>query len=81
MRYIIGVPIAAVGVAILLLHHYLFIRGVVLRRHVPSALPVINFFILAVGFALLPVSFGVALGLMLALADLALWTSVNAFRQ
>jgi hypothetical protein len=65
---------------ILALHLFLFVRGVVLRKHVPSALPLFNFFILTVGFALLPVSFGLALGLVLALADLVLWVSVNSFR-
>ena len=79
-RYILGIPIATVGVAILALHLFLFVRGVVLRKRVPSALPLFNFFILTVGFALVPVPFGLALGLVLAFADLVLWVSVNSFR-
>jgi hypothetical protein len=79
-RYILGVPIATVGVVILALHLFLFVRGVMLRKRVASALPLLNFFILIVGFALLPVPFGLALGFVLAFADLALWVSVNSFR-
>jgi len=79
-RYIFGIPIATVGVVILLLHLFLFIRGVIFRRQIPSALPFFNFVILVVGFALLPMPSGLMLGITLAVVDLVLWTSVNTFR-
>jgi hypothetical protein len=80
-RYILGIPLVTLGAIILLLHLFLFIRGVLFQRQVPSALPVINCFILAIGFALLPISSGLMLGITLAAADLVLTTSVNAFRR
>ena len=80
LRFILGIPLATVGVVILGLHLWLFIRGVVIRKHVPSALPVVNVFLLAVGFALLPLPSAALLGVCLAILDLVLSTCVNLFR-
>lgn len=80
LRYILGLPVAAVGMVILLLHLFLFIKGVVLRKPVPTALPG-NFLILVMGFSVLPLPYAVRLGFALALIDLILWLSVNKFRR
>jgi hypothetical protein len=81
IRFIFGIPLAILGVVILGLHFWLFVRGVVVRKPVPSALPVVNVFLLSIGFALLPLPSATLLGLCLAMLDLVLSTCVNLYRR
>ena len=80
LRWILGAPIAAIGAGILCLHLWMFVWGVLCRHHVPSAVPIINVFILFIGFALLPIPHSLAAALAFAAADLVLHTSVNMWR-
>ena len=80
LRWIFGAPIAAIGACILCVHFWMFVWGVLCRRHVPSAMPLINVLILFVGIALLPIPSSLTIALAFAAADMVLHSSVNAWR-
>jgi hypothetical protein len=56
VRWVAGILFTGLGLILFGLNVWIFVKGVLYREDVPSPLPLINFFLLAGGCALLPLS-------------------------